>query len=226
MDRKVILMSDVFPAATIVLVRDNQSFHEQSVLEVLLMHRSREVSFASDSWVFPGGKIDRDDYRSELNNIEMAARYGAVRETLEEAALMVDESSLFYFAHRTTPPKRPKRFATWFYVGVVESTEQVVVDGSEIVDHLWCTPSAALSEYHQQTMKMLPPTVVVLSLLANCQSVAEALKACKTSDLRQQLPDCKMTEQGMVMEYPLMNSELSVEKSSYLLAEPWRLELK
>jgi 8-oxo-dGTP pyrophosphatase MutT (NUDIX family) len=220
-------MSEVFPAATVVLVRDNQKTPAQKTLEVLLMRRSQQVSFASDSWVFPGGRIDRDDYGSELTDIEAAARCGAVRETLEEAALEIDEKSLFYFAHRTTPPKRPKRFATWFYLGEVDNTQQVIVDGSEIIDHQWRSPSEALNEFHQQSMKMLPPTVLMLTLLANCQSVAEAFAACKTSDTRQFLPQCEMSEQGMVMEYPLVDKgdqHLAVQ-SSYLLAEPWRLEL-
>src|ERR1700722_13258922 len=43
-------------AATVVILRDG-SFG----LEACLLHRQREMAFASQAWVFPGGKVDRAD---------------------------------------------------------------------------------------------------------------------------------------------------------------------
>ena len=116
-------MSDIFPAATVVLVRDGPEG-----METLLLRRNKAVKFAGGSWVFPGGRIDKADYGNSMDDIEAAARVAAVRETKEEADLVIDESGLIYFAHWTTPPEAPKRFATWFYISIVDTEQSVVVD--------------------------------------------------------------------------------------------------
>ena len=42
-------------AATVMLVRDAPEF------EVLLVQRASKLAFAANAWVFPGGRVDRDD---------------------------------------------------------------------------------------------------------------------------------------------------------------------
>ena len=48
---------DAAPAATVVLLRDGDDG-----LEVLLARRSSKLAFHGGAWVFPGGRIDPDDY--------------------------------------------------------------------------------------------------------------------------------------------------------------------
>ncbi|WP_085758893.1 NUDIX hydrolase [Oceanicoccus sagamiensis] len=146
-------MSKIFPAATVVLIRDGCQG-----LEALLLRRSTAVSFAKGHWVFPGGRIDKADYRDDLADIEGAARRGAVRETLEEADLVVNEQDMVYFAHWTTPPEHPKRFATWFYISEVNGdSNKVTVDNSEIVEHRWYSPEQALADLQGKHIEMMPP---------------------------------------------------------------------
>ena len=77
------------PAATLVLFRHR----EQQPPELLVVERSAKMAFAGGAIVFPGGRIDADDYaiaaRHGLESDEAAARIAAIRETLEESGIAV-----------------------------------------------------------------------------------------------------------------------------------------
>jgi 8-oxo-dGTP pyrophosphatase MutT (NUDIX family) len=45
------------PAATVVLLRD-----AAGGLETLMLRRNSKLAFAGGAWVFPGGRIDPEDY--------------------------------------------------------------------------------------------------------------------------------------------------------------------
>src|SRR5213079_991706 len=104
------------PAATVVLLRDGSDG-----LETLMLRRNSKLAFAGGAWVFPGGRIDPDDYPSgtpttDDAEVAAAARTAAVREAEEEAGLVVDPESLVWFAHWTPGPLAARRFATWFFM--------------------------------------------------------------------------------------------------------------
>ena len=95
-------MSDVRPAATVLVLRDSP----QGV-EVLMLRRHARSGFAADAWVFPGGTVDDADRTLDpacWRGIEpetLAQRFdatadevlgfhvAAVRETFEEAGLLL-----------------------------------------------------------------------------------------------------------------------------------------
>ena len=108
----------VFPAATIVLMRDGADG-----LEVLLVQRSQAVKHMGGMWVFPGGRVDRADGKVarpiDLQPIvaeklergcapfrARALAMAAVRETFEEAGLIgrADDTPIGAFM---TPKIRP-----------------------------------------------------------------------------------------------------------------------
>ncbi|WP_234794321.1 NUDIX hydrolase [Mycolicibacterium flavescens] len=166
----------VRPAATAVLARDGSSG-----LEVLLLKRAGTMSFGADAWVFPGGRVDDDDAGADdLFSIE-AARRAAVRETREEAGIAVDGAALRVLSRWVPGPEAPKRFQTWLLFGRAETTD-VCVDGTEIVDHCWITPAAALSEHGQRRMGLLPPTWVTLHQLSGHRSVDDAAAAIDAAE--------------------------------------------
>ena len=72
-----------------------------------MLKKNSKLAFGG-MWVFPGGRIDDAD-REGVPDIEAAARRAAVREALEEAALVVDEDSLAFISHWTPPGLAPKR---------------------------------------------------------------------------------------------------------------------
>ena len=95
------------PAATVIVVREAPSSYE-----IFMLKRTSKASFASDMYVFPGGRVDADDHLHKYD----AFRHGpadaqaaqvkalgdewrgfwiaAIRETFEEAGLLLayDES--------------------------------------------------------------------------------------------------------------------------------------
>jgi 8-oxo-dGTP pyrophosphatase MutT (NUDIX family) len=82
------------PAATLVLMRPGAKD-----AELLLVKRAATMAFAAGAVVFPGGRIDPDDYvvasmHGKPDSVEAAARVAALRETLEETGLAVGWPSL------------------------------------------------------------------------------------------------------------------------------------
>ncbi len=168
--------SVLLAAATVVLLRDRPSGPE-----VLMMRRSSKIAFGG-MWVFPGGRLDPEDYPpSDLDDVFAASHAAAVREAKEEADLELDPSRLVRFSHWTPPPIAPKRYATWFFVADAPVAD-VTIDDGEITDHDWMTPSEALSRRDALEIELAPPTFVTLTELAGCRSVDEAIRLAADRD--------------------------------------------
>jgi len=156
------------PAATVVLLRDGETG-----LEVLLARRSSKLAFHGGAWVFPGGRIDPEDYAGAPDDLEAAARRGAAREAKEEAGVDVEPETLVHMSNWTTPDISPKRFATWFFVGPVAGGDEVA-DGAETDALQWFGPDEALAARAAGDIELAPPQYVTLLELRKFGSVAEA----------------------------------------------------
>ena len=84
--------NEPIPAATLVIFRSGRAGSEP---EILMVVRSRNMSFAGGKAVFPGGRVDQADrdlaatlVAPELED-ETAHRIAAIRETLEETGLAI-----------------------------------------------------------------------------------------------------------------------------------------
>lgn len=87
--------SEIIPAATVLLVRDDPV----EGLEVFMVVRHHQIDFASGALVFPGGKVARGDTDPALADYcdgavglteeERAFRVAAVRETFEECGILL-----------------------------------------------------------------------------------------------------------------------------------------
>ena len=76
------------PAATVVLVRDSTAG-----IEVLMIQRGAATAFGG-MWAFPGGVIEDADVPAGSDGDPLpAARRAAVREALEEVALVIVEAA-------------------------------------------------------------------------------------------------------------------------------------
>ena len=167
-------LTPVCPAATVVLVRDTRHGPE-----ALLVQRSSAVTHMGGMWVFPGGKVDQADY-PEDGDPYRAALNAAIRETREEAGLDIGEDQLVHFSHWTTPEGARRRFATWFFLGILEDGQEVQVDGGEIAHHRWVRPEVAFAEIADEAnpFRLMPPTFVSLVDLAahpDCGAARAAL---------------------------------------------------
>jgi 8-oxo-dGTP pyrophosphatase MutT (NUDIX family) len=167
---------EAVPAATVVLLRDAPG----GGVETLMVRRSSKLEFAGGMWVFPGGRVDPEDVPPDGDVIE-AARRAAVREALEEAALVVDAGGLVPFAHWVPPPVTAKRFATWFFLGPAPEGA-VTVDMGEIRDHRWLEPADAIARRDAEEIELAPPTWVTLHRLARYRNVAAAVADATSSE--------------------------------------------
>ena len=166
-------------ASTVILLRDSDSGPE-----VLMMHRTSSIAFGG-AWVFPGGKLDPEDYAasgtdpgSAADAIE-ASRHAAVREAMEEGGITIDLDELVAHSHWMPPPVAPKRFSTWFFIAPA-TDEDVVVDQGEITEHAWMRPADALQKQREREIELAPPTWVTLHGLCDVSSVEEALTRSAT----------------------------------------------
>jgi len=182
---------EAIPAATVIPLRDGPGG-----LEVLMLRRDKDLSFAGGMWVFPGGRIDPEDFpdggRSDgtptsgrsADDLEAAARVAALREADEEAAIALEPATVRRWTH-WTPPSRPQaeglmshRFTTAFFVGVaIGDTDDVTIDDGEIRAHRWVGPSEMLELHAAGEVTLAPPTFITLTQLAGHRNPAEVLMA-------------------------------------------------
>jgi 8-oxo-dGTP pyrophosphatase MutT (NUDIX family) len=185
------------PAATVVLLRDGETG-----LEVLLARRSSKLAFHGGAWVFPGGRIDPEDYADAPDDLPRAARNAAVREAKEEAGVDVDPDALIHLSNWTTPEGSPKRFATWFFVGPVQGGDEVA-DGSEMDKLQWFGPADALAARAAGDIELAPPQYVTLLELQETETVSDAMKVIASSTPVDYLPRFHFLEVGgAICVYP------------------------
>lgn len=173
-------------AATVVLLRDGERGPE-----VLLLERPSDRGSFAGAWVFPGGRVDAEDWPAPEPRAtsapsdrartpggpeeESAARRAAVREVREETSLEVPASSLVTTARWTPPENAPVRFRTWFFTARAPEG-RVVLTAEESVDHAWMTPAAALDSHASGALSLVPPTWVTLHGLRAARTVDEVLR--------------------------------------------------
>jgi 8-oxo-dGTP pyrophosphatase MutT (NUDIX family) len=161
------------PAATVVLARDTPAG-----LEVLMIRRGAATAFGG-MWAFPGGVIEEGDIPPGGTADPLpAARHAAVREALEEVALVIDPDSLAFWSHWVPPDAAPRRFSTWFFVAPASDAHEAVgIDGHEVDDHRWITPADALTLVGGGEIELAPPTIVTLAGLSRFADTASAVAA-------------------------------------------------
>lgn len=165
---------ELVAAATVVLLRD-----APGGLETLMMRRSSKLSFVGGMWVFPGGRVDDDDYPDgQPDDIFAASRVAAVREAAEEADLAIAIDDLVPYSHWVPPTTINKRFATWFFLAPAPAGS-VTVDGGEIKEHAWWRPAETLARHAAGEIEMVPPTFITLMELDEHKTVDHALAAAR-----------------------------------------------
>jgi 8-oxo-dGTP pyrophosphatase MutT (NUDIX family) len=217
-------------AASILVLRDDP-------LEVLMLRRHAGATFPS-AMVFPGGVVETEDGSDEwldlvtghegFSPVERALRIGAIRETWEEASILVAHDGsgtlplasggsfleavrasgcrltldkLEYFGHWITPEALPKRFDTWFFLASMPHDQVAHFDGDEMVSVEWLTPLLAL-ERAEAGDRMLFPTRLNLKRLAESEGVTAAFAAASGYPPFTVLPVLERREDGSVLRIP------------------------
>jgi 8-oxo-dGTP pyrophosphatase MutT (NUDIX family) len=139
--------------------------------EVLLGRRASRHRFMPNVYVFPGGRLDREDMATRPASAlrpEVAARLcarwrpdvarglavAAVRETFEETGLAFGRieagrltpalAGLDYLARAITPPDSPIRYHARFFLGRAETAGGELRDSDELSDLRWVPVAEAL----------------------------------------------------------------------------------
>lgn len=159
----------LLPAATVVVLRDITCGPE-----VLMLQRSSAQVFGG-MWVFPGGKVEPRDVAGADGDEVGAARLAAVRECREEAGLSLDVSQMVALSHWVPPVEAPRRFSTWFFLAPAPAHADVCIDRTEVQNHVWTSPRAALDRCAAQAIEMAPPTWMTLAALTSFDRVDDLL---------------------------------------------------
>ena len=113
----------------------------------------------------PGVATYRDTY-DNAPILEMAAA----------VPLGLATDRLMHFAHWITPPGRPKRFDTHFFVAPAPSGQMnPTVDGYEIVEAQWHRPQSLLDDVHAGKVRLVLPTMMNVMKLSELGDVAAAI---------------------------------------------------
>ena len=224
---------DAVPAATTVLVRDMDD-----ELRVLLGRRNSRLDFAGGAWVFPGGRVDRDDWEGDVVDdlrdprTLTAARNAAVREAAEETGASVDGERLVLISHWTPPVQAPKRFATYFFLGPApDDVSGVEADGSEIRELRWWSPDEAIAARNAGEIDLVPPTYITLELLRPFATSEAAIAHFAARPPEHYATSFTRVEGGMVALYredvAYGGDDLELEGPRHrlwMLADGWRYE--
>ncbi len=213
-------------AATLVILRRETG-------EVVMGERSQHHVFYPEHYVFPGGRVDRQDGHApaarELRpDVEQrlcssatrrrarALALAAVRETFEEAGLIVGEPAgstmpaslsggwrqfyasghvptldrLSYIYRAVTPPGRSRRFNARFFVIDAEHVRGELNEGSGELLKLHWVPLA-----DAQRLRLRPITAFVL------QEIEARLAEDRLHDMSRQVPVVKTLYGKRVMEW-------------------------
>ncbi len=84
--------------------------------------------------------------------------------------LHCDLSRLIYFFHRITPEHYRIRFDTRFYLAALPDGQDPSHCVEEVAESLWVSADEALGRFKSGKFLMMPPTVAVLQILAQCRS--------------------------------------------------------
>ncbi len=182
----------IVPAATVILLRDSAGG-----IETLMLRRNSKIAFGG-MWVFPGGRVDPEDFGSDADDVDAASRNAAAREAHEESGLTVPVDALVPLSHWTPPPEAPRRFATQFFVAPAPAGE-VTIDEGEIHEHMWVTPMEAMRLRDALEIELAPPTFVSLFTLAPFPTVSDAIAATRSAETEHFTTRIAMTDEGLAV---------------------------
>ena len=102
-------------------------------------------------------------HRGERRLADLCAQHG----------LRLAMDRLVYFSHWLTPPGRPKRFDTRFFIAEAPATQVATHDDTEMVEQQWLRPADALAQ--AAALKLMTPTLKTIEAVARFDSVAALL---------------------------------------------------
>jgi glyoxylase-like metal-dependent hydrolase (beta-lactamase superfamily II)/8-oxo-dGTP pyrophosphatase MutT (NUDIX family) len=151
--------------------------------------------------------LGRDGRWADLDALGDAATVMALRQRLNAGE--IDIASLCqrhgwrlatdrvpYFSHWLTPPGRPKRFDTRFFVAIAPPDQRASADETESAELMWLTPADALAA--ERRLKLMLVTEETLRALSKFERAADVLAfAAQARDVPLMMPRIGSDAKGM-----------------------------
>ena len=106
------------------------------------------------------------------------------------------------FAHWITPPIRPKRFDTHFYLAPAPFDQNARHDGHESVDSAWVEPDAVCAHADAGEIHLMFPTRMNLMRLGRSATVADAIAASRARAIVTVTPSAERVAGGRRLRIP------------------------
>ena len=122
-----------------------------------------------------GAPVDAERLAA-LSSQRAALSAGAIpfADLLAAHGLLLPAGALAYFDHWITPPKRPRRFDTRFFVAIAPAGQSGRHDERETVQSAWLTPAEAIARAARREIEIAYATRCILEHLARFGSPQEA----------------------------------------------------
>lgn len=124
------------------------------------------------------------------------------RAAIREGGLLPAVDSLVPFARWITPPIRPKRFDTHFFVAAAPSGQSLAHDGSEAVDSIWIEPQAAIDGTSEGRFKLVFATRMNLNRIGASASMEDAMAQARATPVVTIMPEYIETPEGTSIRIP------------------------
>ena len=124
------------------------------------------------------------------------------RDVVAGAGGRLDLAAMTPFARWITPEGAPKRFDAHFRLCSLKTETVAVSDGREVVSAEWVRPSDAIALGERRERILLPPTRCQLDLLAQANTVQEAVAAARGRTIRPVTPSFVRREEGAFITIP------------------------
>jgi hypothetical protein len=98
-------------------------------------------------------------------------------ELLAETDAAPDLAALHDFAWWITPDFEPRQYDTRFFVAEAPPGQEATFDDVETTEGLWLAPAEAVARFRSGAIRLAPPTLASLELLAEAGSPRAALDA-------------------------------------------------
>ncbi len=210
------------PAASILLIRDGHNG-----LEVLMTERAKTMKFAPGAFVFPGGKVDKQDenlneYTTEVTPAaDTSFKIAVLRELYEEANIFytagdtdvdvsdIDLVSALKLHNEKLATDKLVEFAHWvtpepmplrfdtYFYIAPHNGQTAKHDDNEAVSLCWVSPHDLLEDWDNDKVPLMFPTRLNLIKLSRAKTVEEALNQAKNTPVVRTLPTIQVSSSGL-----------------------------
>lgn len=116
-------------------------------------------------------------------HLERGATFAEALAALPEGA-RVDTASLVPFARWVTPAAEARRFDARFFLAPAPRDQEGEADRHEVVAAVWAPPMRMLDAFRDGAVFLAPPTLRALELLADAETLEDAIRVARAQPLR------------------------------------------